>query len=86
MHLRLAAGDHHDLVLELSEQNLPPTPPDPDQAWEATAYAWDAAVPDLADTIATRDARHSYAVLRGLTSTGGGMVAAATMGLPERAE
>ncbi len=33
-----------------------------------------------------RDARHSYAVLRGLTSSGGGMVAAATMSLPERAE
>ncbi len=86
MHLNLTAGEHHDLVLELSEQSLPPTPPDPDQAWEATAYAWDAAVPDLTDTIAPTDARHSYAVLRGLTSTGGGMVAAATMGLPERAE
>ncbi|MDN5858996.1 MAG: glycoside hydrolase family 15 protein, partial [Pseudonocardia sp.] len=31
------------------------------------------------------DTRHSYAVLRGLTSSGGGMVAAATAGLPERA-
>ncbi|MGI8451521.1 MAG: glycoside hydrolase family 15 protein, partial [Streptosporangiaceae bacterium] len=30
-------------------------------------------------------ARHSYAVLRGLTSAGGGMVAAATTSLPERA-
>ena len=35
---------------------------------------------------ATRDARHAYAVLRGLTSSGGGMVAAATTSLPERAE
>ena len=34
---------------------------------------------------AARDTRHAYAVLRGLTSSGGGMVAAATMSLPERA-
>ena len=32
------------------------------------------------------DARRSYAVLRGLTSASGGMVAAATTSLPERAE
>ena len=32
-----------------------------------------------------RDARHAYAVLAGLTSAGGGMVAAATTSLPERA-
>src|SRR5205823_3083747 len=32
-----------------------------------------------------RDARHAYAVLRGLTSAAGGMVAAATTSLPERA-
>ena len=35
--------------------------------------------------VAPRDARHAYAVLAGLTSSGGGMVAAATMSLPERA-
>jgi len=86
MEITLAAGEHHDLVLELSEQTLPDTPPDPDQAWEATAYTWRAAVPELSDTIARSDARHGYAVLRGLTSSGGGMVAAATMSLPERAE
>jgi GH15 family glucan-1,4-alpha-glucosidase len=34
---------------------------------------------------APRDARHAYAVLRGLTAPGGGMVAAATLGLPEHA-
>ena len=38
------------------------------------------------ECIATRDARHAYAVLRGLTSSSGGMVAAATTSLPERAE
>ncbi|MGH2869832.1 MAG: glycoside hydrolase family 15 protein, partial [Solirubrobacteraceae bacterium] len=36
-------------------------------------------------TVAPRDTRHSYAVLSGLTSAGGGMVAAATTSLPERA-
>ena len=35
--------------------------------------------------LAQRDARHAYAVLSGLTSVGGGMVAAATTSLPERA-
>jgi GH15 family glucan-1,4-alpha-glucosidase len=42
-------------------------------------------VPELNCVIARHDARHSYAVLRGLTSSGGGMVAAATTSLPERA-
>jgi alpha,alpha-trehalase len=40
----------------------------------------------LSGTIADRDACHAYAVLRGLTSAGGGMAAAATTSLPERAE
>ena len=42
-------------------------------------------MPELDQTLAPRDARHACAVLRGLTSAGGGMVAAATMSLPERA-
>jgi hypothetical protein len=83
--LRLPVGRSHDLVLELSRQPLPDAPVDPAAAWEATEHAWAQAVPELAASIAPRDARHAYAVLRGLTSTGGGMVAAATMGLPERA-
>lgn len=86
MELELKAGEHHDFVLELSNGALPPEPVDADAAWRATAAAWHAAVPQLAGTIAPGDARHAYAVLRGLTSTGGGMVAAATMGLPERAK
>ncbi len=86
MQLNLAAGEQHDLILELSEHSLPDDPPDAETAWQATAYSWNATVPDLTDTIAPADARHSYAVLRGLTSSGGGMVAAATMSLPERAE
>ncbi|MEE2854184.1 MAG: glycoside hydrolase family 15 protein [Actinomycetota bacterium] len=83
--ITLEEGRQHDLVLELSERALPDQPPDPDLAWDATAAAWRRSVPQLDCTIAPRDGRHSYAVLRGLTSSGGGMVAAATMSLPERA-
>ncbi|EUA27829.1 glycosyl hydrolases 15 family protein [Mycobacterium intracellulare] len=83
--ITLEEGQHHDLVLELSEHALPDQPPDPDLAWEATPAAWQRSVPELSCTIAPRDGRSSYAVLRGLTSSGGGMVAAATMSLPERA-
>ncbi len=85
MEVTLAVGEQHDLILELSEQALPAAPPDPGQAWEATAHTWNATVPELSGTVARSDARHGYAVLRGLTSSGGGMVAAATMSLPERA-
>ncbi|KBZ62996.1 glycoside hydrolase family 15 protein [Mycobacterium colombiense] len=83
--ITLEEGQEHDLVLELSEHALPDRPPDPDLAWDATAAAWQRSMPSLDCTIAPRDGRHSYAVLRGLTSSGGGMVAAATMSLPERA-
>ncbi|OCB26309.1 glycoside hydrolase [Mycobacterium malmoense] len=78
-------GGQHDFVLELSERGLPGQPPDPDITWDATEASWHRSMPELNGTIAPRDARHSYAVLRGLTSSGGGMVAAATMSLPERA-
>ena len=78
-------GGHHDLVLELSEHPLPEVLTDSDMAWEATASGWQRSVPRLDSTIAPRDARHACVVLRGLTSDGGGMVAAATMSLPERA-
>jgi GH15 family glucan-1,4-alpha-glucosidase len=43
-------------------------------------------VPDCGDLIAARDARHAYAILRGLTAGSGAMVAAATTSLPERLE
>ena len=84
--MALQPGTHHDLVLELGEHALDDDPPDAGLVWEATEAAWARAVPELSDTLATRDARHAYAVLRGLTSAGGGMVAAATMCLPERAQ
>src|SRR6185437_3414999 len=74
------------LVLEISDRPLPDDPPDPDSAWSATESAWREEVPEFANTLAPHDCLQSYAVLRGLTSHGGGMVAAATMSLPERAE
>jgi hypothetical protein len=84
--LRLAPGEHRDLVLEISEAALEGPPPDPEPAWVATETAWREALPDLGATIAERDARHAYAVMRGLTGSAGGMVAAATTSLPERAD
>jgi hypothetical protein len=84
--LTVPQGEHHDLVLEISELPLPEQLVDADVAWRATESAWREAIPELGQALAPRDARHAYAVLRGLTSSGGGMVAAATMSLPERAE
>ncbi|MFC5751563.1 glycoside hydrolase family 15 protein [Actinomadura rugatobispora] len=83
--LTVPAGGHHDLVLEIADRPLREAPPDADHAWRATERAWSRVVPRL-HTIADRDARHAYAVMRGLTGNGGGMVAAATMSLPERSE
>jgi hypothetical protein len=82
----LPAGGHHDLVLELADRPLDGPPPDPDAAWAATENTWSDVVPACDDLIADRDARHCYAVLRGLTSGSGAMVAAATTSLPERLE
>ncbi|MDX2677381.1 glycoside hydrolase family 15 protein [Streptomyces sp. NY05-11A] len=84
--LLLRPGDTRDLVLECSVSPLPRHLPRAEEAWAATERAWRAAVPPLKDTIAVGDARRAYAVLRGLTSHGGGMVASATTSLPERAE
>jgi alpha,alpha-trehalase len=82
----LPAEGHHDLVLELADRPLEARPPDPDQAWAATEETWSNVVPACDDLIAARDARHCYAVLRGLTAGSGAMVAAATTSLPERLE
>jgi GH15 family glucan-1,4-alpha-glucosidase len=85
MTVSLAAGEHHDLVLELSDRNLDGTPPPaPDEAWSATREVWSQVVPRCDDVIAVADARQTYAVLRGLTSASGGMVAAVTTSIPER--
>ena len=82
----LPAGGHHDLVLELSDRPLDTQPPDPGQVWAATEEAWSAVVPACDELVAARDARHAYAVLRGLTASTGAMVAAVTTSVPERLE
>ncbi|HEX8007685.1 MAG TPA: glycoside hydrolase family 15 protein [Trebonia sp.] len=84
MTIDLAMGEHHDLVLELSDRTLPDVPVRPEVAWMGTEEAWSQVVPDCGDLIAAGDARHAYAVLRGLTSASGAMVAAATTSIPER--
>ena len=83
--LRLSHGARHDLVLEISDRALPIATPSA-ALWASTEQQWRARVPDLSATAAPRDARLAAAVLHGLTTTGGGMVAAATMSLPERAD
>ncbi|MGB9182533.1 MAG: glycoside hydrolase family 15 protein [Solirubrobacteraceae bacterium] len=85
MEVVLEEGASHDLVLVMDCEPDPSPPPDPDRAWSVTESAWRERVPELECPVAQRDAHHSYAVLQGLTSGGGGMVAAATMSLPERA-
>ncbi len=82
----LGVGRRHDLVLEVSSQPLPREIPDPSQLWAATETAWQRSVPEQSQTVAARDAVHANAVLQGLTSQTGGMVAAATTSLPEKAE
>lgn len=86
----LEPGHPRDFVLELlaSEAAGPidPTGLDPEECWRLTEETWRSCVPDCRELVAARDVRHSYAVLRGLTSPGGGTVAAATTSLPERAE
>lgn len=79
-------GRDHDLVLELSDRQLDAAPIRAADAWKATERDWAQAVPAFSDSLADVDAEVAYAVLRGLTSSGGGMVAAATTSLPERAE
>ncbi|MDQ0955517.1 hypothetical protein QFZ24_009440 [Streptomyces phaeochromogenes] len=83
--LRLPEGGSHDLVLEIAT-GPQDVPLDPHALWDATERWWKSAVPDCADTAAPRDTRTAYAVLNGLTSTTGGMVAAGTTSLPERAD
>ncbi len=75
-----------DLVLELSSHPFDDDIPDPGKAWRATEEAWKREVPLMSDTLDPRGATLAYAVMRGLTSRDGGMVAAATTSLPERAE
>jgi alpha,alpha-trehalase len=78
-------GDAVDLVLQIG-LDTPGEAPNADRLWSTTTTFWSEGVPALEAGNASRDAQHAYAVLRGLTSSSGGMVAAATMGLPERAK
>ncbi|MCE5291970.1 MAG: glycoside hydrolase family 15 protein [Nocardiaceae bacterium] len=77
-------GDYHDIVLEIAENELSDAPVEPSPAWHATEHSWNRAVPRMTGSLADRDAEQAYAVVRGLTSNSGGMVAAPTMSLPER--
>ncbi|MBO0728110.1 MAG: hypothetical protein J2P57_02550 [Acidimicrobiaceae bacterium] len=86
MTLTLEPSQAHDLVLEVATAPPEGEAPRPHGVWAVTDAAWHDAVPEMPDNVAPRDARHAYAVLRGLTSPSAGMVAAATMGLPERDE
>jgi hypothetical protein len=84
--LEVPAGEHLDLVLEISTGPFEDVPPDPDRAWHLTEEAWSRSLPHDTGSLAPRDVEHSWAVLRGMTSRDGAMVAAATTSLPERAE
>jgi GH15 family glucan-1,4-alpha-glucosidase len=86
MHLSVPTGQTRDLVLELSTEPLRGDPADPARLWSATRERWAHDVPRLEGVTAARDAQHAHVILRGLTSSAGGMVAAATTSLPERAE
>lgn len=83
--LELDAGQSHDLVLEIGVGALPD--PVPAQVlWETTRAGWAARVPAMDTAWSPPQARHSLAVLHGLTTRSGAMVAAATTSLPERAD
>jgi alpha,alpha-trehalase len=86
LRVELAEGGHHDLVLEISDSKPADDLTDAETYWSATQQAWSQVVPACDDLIAVSDARHAYAVLRGLTSASGATVAAATTSLPERLE
>ncbi len=83
--VRLAEGERHDLVLQIATSTGVDATPSAEEAWASTEVEWRRRVPELGHTVAPRDAQHSHAVLSGLTSADGGMVAAATTSLPERA-
>jgi GH15 family glucan-1,4-alpha-glucosidase len=86
LRLDLEPGVAHDLVLEVSDRPLNQDPPDSQVLWRGTEHAWSQQVPRLDASLVAADARQAYAVLRGLTGSLGGMVAAATTSLPERSE
>jgi alpha,alpha-trehalase len=85
--LPLEEGDAHDLVLVLDHGSGADEPPAPSRLWEATEAGWVERTPSFGEhDLAARDVRHAYAVMSGLTSGSGAMVAAVTTSLPERAD
>jgi hypothetical protein len=86
MILTVPPGETRDLVLEISDQALPDEPASTGRLSPATRAQWEQTAPALENTLAPRDARQAQVVLRGMTSSTGAMVAAATTSLPERAE
>lgn len=86
MVVRVSPEVAHDFVLEVSTS--PPTamPPPARVMWDETQSRWSRSIPGLDGCAGRRDARHAVAVMTGLTTSTGGMVAAATTSLPERAD
>lgn len=84
----LAAGQEHDLVLEvgMGDPQRWAAPVAASVRWQETEAEWAGRVPRLDGAWSPPQARHSLAVLHGLTSAAGAMVAAATTSLPERAD
>ncbi|WP_323742629.1 glycoside hydrolase family 15 protein [Nocardioides islandensis] len=79
-------GQPLDLVLEIATTHFTDDPPDPRRLWADTERAWQAAAPPQPSSMSSRDAQHALAVIRGMTSSTGAVVAAATTSLPERAQ
>ncbi|WP_405431380.1 glycoside hydrolase family 15 protein [Micromonospora sp. NBC_00617] len=82
--LVVPARGSYDLMLEVSTAPLEQPGEEPGELWRTTEQHWSSVVPELTGP-AHRDATLAYAVLRGMTRPGGGMVAACTTALPERA-
>lgn len=86
LRMTVKAGAAHDVMMEMSTSPFEATPPSIENLWSGTEAAWKRNVPHFQHVPGERDVRQSYAVLRGLTSASGAMVAAATTSLPERAD
>jgi len=85
MSLTVPPGQSADLVLEYRAARCPPQPPDATGLWHPPRGVGSRGAVARGEH-RTRDSRQAFAVMpRGLTSSSGGMVAAATSSLPERA-
>ena len=86
MDLTVPAGESRDFMLEISDSPLAGAPEPASRLWHVTENRWGELVPARHGVLAGRDALLAQVLLRGLTSSTGAMVAAATTSLPERAE